>query len=243
MEMSKRVFCDAPCTQNTNCLMVALHSGLLSLLLQVKLVLSWKYLDLKYRMKQQNGPRNERLITNSYFYSSQVFFFLLFHSWVKRLPWMCFFNWTSWCFPFQYNIKEIRHIMRWWVSITENCYSTDVKLPLRLCHGNNKTHYLFSEKANCKLEVIVIQLSFHSCGGKQFPRCILFLYSVFVSVFGIFTVSYHKWIISGLEKVCCKSLMEDWLIYSYLVLVNNQFAVLEFHWRRSELRLHCAWNW
>lgn len=35
-----------------------------------------------------------------------------------------------------------------------------MKLLLCLFHGNSKRHYLFSEKANCKLEVIVIQLSF-----------------------------------------------------------------------------------
>lgn len=46
------------------------------------------------------------------------------------------------------------------MSVIENCYSTDVKLLLCLFHGNSKRHYLFSEKANCKLEVIVIQLSF-----------------------------------------------------------------------------------
>lgn len=107
--------------------------------------------------------------------------------------------------------------------------------------------YLFSEKANCKLEVIVIQLSF----SFLWWEAISVLHSV--SVFSIaflffeFVWRFHRFIsqiiISGLWKVCCKSLMEAWLICSHSVWVNNQFAVLEFYWRFSVQWLHCLCHW
>lgn len=178
--------------------------------------MSWKNPDegKKYSSKQHNWLRNERLITYSNFDGAEVFFLF-----ICRKPHCAFQH--SCCF-----FEVIKHMnRRSSVSHCDNGCSTDVKLPV----WNNKTDFVY-RNANCKLKVIVIQLSFSFLCGETISCDIPF--SAFSIAFCVSlppTGSYLELIIFGLYKFSCKSCIVARLIHSCPLWVRNQFAGLEFH--------------
>lgn len=107
---------------------------------------------------------------------------------------------------------------------------------------NNKRPCLFSKKANCKLEVIVIQLSFSFLWRKtifmlhSIPAFRNAFFCLCVRVFGISTGSYYKWIISVLLKK--KFLSRVYWKPDCFTQRGSTINFLGFHWRLSIVRLH-----
>lgn len=104
---------------------------------------------------------------------------------------------------------------------------------------NNKRPCLFSKKANCKLEVIVIQLSF----SFLWREAIFMLHSIpaFRNAFFFVCVCvwyFHRFILQMnhfcivKKKVSFESLLEAWLLYA--ARVNNQFSGISLKAFNSE---------